>query len=461
MWSKRVIFPVAAFMIGFSVLIGVAIVTPPSDIGLESEESPMTAETSAPMTSEPAYVPLLKLRSSERMHTAYLDDFEDGTVHPDDPMTRAEVSQMLFFLLDEEKPKRVELKDTDPNQPYYDAMGMLAAYHIINCPDGIARPTESMTRAEFTSALSRFFPGNGGDCEFTDMPVYRSYYHDVAKGIEQGWIAGYEDGSFRPDAPITRAEAVVAINQATGREPDRDYIDAHLVLPTYSDLPRNHWAYYDVLEASITHTRTSKGIEPEDWSYMDVLQLQYEEGPVIVGTDLYYIDASGQPVTLDTVGSLYFGEDGRYTSGDQEIDEYVRAALQKIIEPGMSREDMLHAAFNYTRDSFTYLKRNYYQIGDTGWTLEEGRTMFSTGLGNCYCYTSVFYFLSRQLGYDATAISGVVGHDRSPHGWVEIDFDGVTYIFDTELEMAYRKKGVTSYNFYMMSYSRVPWPYRK
>lgn len=457
MWnSKRII--VAALIICFPVLLGIVIAAQPPGNAFEPEEP---SPTDPAESFKPAYVPVLTLRSSERMHTAYLDDFEDGTIHPDTPMTRAEVSQIFFWLLDEEKPERAELKDADRNQPYYDAMGMLAAYRIINCPDGMSRPDDNMTRAEFTSALSRFFPGNGGDCEFTDMPFYRSYYHDVAKGTEQGWISGYEDGSFRPDAPITRAEAISAINKATGRTADKQWIDRNFVLPIYSDLPRNHWAYYDILEAAVSHTQASGPGRPEAWSQMDSLQLHYEEGPVLVGTSLYYIDSSGRPVTSNTAGSLYFGDDGRYTSGDPEIDEYVHAVLLEIIRPGMTREEILHAAFNYTRDSFTYLRRHYYNIGDTGWTLEEGRTMFRTGLGNCYCYTSVFYYLARQLGYDGTAVSGVVGHDRSPHSWVEIDFDGVTYIFDTELEMAYREKGITYYDFYMMSYSRVPWPYEK
>ena len=87
--------------------------------------------------------------------------------------------------------------------------------------------------------------------------------------------------------------------------------------------------------------------------------------------------------------------------------------------------------------------------------------MLTTGRGNCYCYAGVFYYLARQLGYPAVPISGNVGTARSPHGWVEIDFDGVTYIYDTELEMAYRKKGIYYYDFYRMSYASIPWAYRK
>ena len=199
----------------------------------------------------------------------------------------------------------------------------------------------------------------------------------------------------------------------------------------------------------------------EHWEEYDIARVRREPGLCFVGLEQYYIGEDGFPVTNTTVGTLYYGPDGRYTSGNQEIDAYAKRTLAGILTDGMTREEKLHAAFLYTRDSFTYLRRNYYALGDNSYTEKEGLTMFSTGRGNCYCFASVFYYLSRQLGYDSVAISGVVGHDRSPHGWVEIVMDGVTYIYDTELEMAYRKKGVYYYDFYHMSYSRIPWPYVK
>ena len=182
---------------------------------------------------------------------------------------------------------------------------------------------------------------------------------------------------------------------------------------------------------------------------------------MFVGGELYGIGDDGYPVRDAELNGLYFGPDGRYTSGDAEIDGYITEILREITGPGMTREEMLHAAYDHTRDSYTYLRRNYYNIGDTDWELENARVMLQTKRGNCYCYASVFYYLSRQLGYDATAISGVVGSSRSPHGWVEIDFDGVTNIFDTELEMSYRQKGIYYYDFYMMSYDEIPWQYVK
>ena len=109
--------------------------------------------------------------------------------------------------------------------------------------------------------------------------------------------------------------------------------------------------------------------------------------------------------------------------------------LLSVEEEGMTREDLLYAAYRYVRDSFTYLTRHYYKIGDVGWQLEEALTMYSTGRGNCYCYAAAFWAAARQLGYDAKIVSGTYGAERAPHGWVEIWQDGARYTYDVEIEM--------------------------
>lgn len=147
-------------------------------------------------------------------------------------------------------------------------------------------------------------------------------------------------------------------------------------------------------------------------------------------------------------------------SGDAELDQYVENVLDAIITEGMSDQEKLRAAFNWTRDSFTYLRRNYYKTGDKGWTLSEGKIMFETGQGNCYCYAAVYYYLTRRMGFQSRAISGMGGKHPSPHGWVEIDLDGVTYVFDTQLEMAYRKKG-WDYDLFCKTYEQMPFSYIK
>ena len=95
-------------------------------------------------------------------------------------------------------------------------------------------------------------------------------------------------------------------------------------------------------------------------------------------------------------------------------------------------------------------------------TWAEALTILRTGRGNCYCYAGIFCLLARQLGYDAKAIAGSTNWDPRPHAWVEIEFDGVPYIFDTEMEMASKGKYGKDH-FYMLSYDieATLWPYTK
>ena len=322
--------------------------------------------------------------------------------------------------------------------------------------DGSLRPTEAITRAEFISMLGGFYPIYPAEARFFDLSREHPAYAETAFAVDMGWAGGYEDGTFRPDAPLTRAEAVTILSRALGRGGDAG-IKTYRI-SRFIDLPVSHWAYAAVMEASTEHTHELDEGGAEHWLTWPELYL--EPGFHYDGGELFYVSPeTGWYVSDTVVNGFRFDADGRYTSGSAELDGYVKNALAQITAAGMTREEMLHAAYNYTRDGFTYLRRNYYNTGDTGWETENALVMFQTRYGNCYCYAAVFYFLARQLGYDATAISGTVGSNRAPHGWVEIDFDGVTNIFDTELEMSYRAKGVYHYDFYMMPYSRIPWAY--
>jgi len=414
----------------------------------------------APVPAAPAEKEGLRLRTGSG-HQTYLRGYEDGTFHPGGYVTRAEEAQILYNLLEKRPADRAELADVDESDWYYDAVSLLAAFGIID-PDenGDVWPDAQLTRAQFVIMLTRLFPElPEAECAFSDLPASVPWYSAVAKATAAGWIRGYEDGTFRAAERITRAEAAAVINRALGRSADRETLDAEVVIPLYRDLKADHWAYAEIMEATVPHTAVEDG-EGERWISVSNPK-RYAPGPVLAEGELYYAGEDGRLLRSTSAGTLTFGSDGRYTSGDEEIDGYVKGVLAALVTPDMSREEMLRAAYNYTRDSFTYLRRNYYETGDTGWELEECRTMFRTQKGNCYNYTGVFLYLSRQLGYDAVPISGEVGHRLSPHGWVEIRFDGVPYIFDTELEMAYRAKGTYGYDFYMMSYDAVPWPYQK
>ena len=191
-----------------------------------------------------------------------------------------------------------------------------------------------------------------------------------------------------------------------------------------------------LLEASVAHTPAKDG---SSWLDMD-LPSAFEPGLINIHGYLYYVEENGHFLRDGDIGGLHFGEDGRYTSGDADLDTMVAEILDKIIAdaPDADRLEHLRSAFNYCRDSFTYRRRESYAFGQTGWEVADAKTMFETTKGNCYNFAAAFWALARGLGYDAQAVSGTVLKDEQPHGWVFIELDGQTYIFDPEWEYVYR-----------------------
>ncbi len=408
--------------------------------------------------------PALKLRSGGEEHEAYLHGYDDGCFRPNGFITRAEEAQMLYNLLEERPAERAVLADVYKNDWYYDALCLLAEAGVVE-PDenGCVQPNAQLTRAQFIIMLVNLFPDlPESECHYSDLPEYVPWYGAIAKATAMGWVNGYEDGTFRAAERVTRAEAATILNRVLGRSADRAKLDAELVIPLYADLTPAHWAYYEIMEASIGH-RADPAAAEEIWVETDEDTLCFAPGPVFIGADLYYADEEGILVRDRTVGCLTFGPDGRYTTGDAEADDFVHAILAEIVTEDMTQEDKLKAAFDYTRDSFSYLRRtDSYEPGATGWEVAEALTMLRTGRGNCYCYAGVLCLLARQLGYDAKAISGTCNWDPRPHAWVEIEFDGEPYIFDAEMEMASKGK-YGEYHFYMLSYAieDTLWPYTK
>jgi len=461
MSSKELLRALLIFIVAAAVLAASAFALESAFPNVPPLEVVETPEPTPEPEPEPEYVCPLELKTGNVTHKRYISGYENGTFRPDKTMTRAEAAVMIYGLLKEVPEERAAFDDVSPEDWYYDAIGVLAAAGIIVDEDELAEPMEEISRGEFVAMLSRFFPKSEAECDFADVSPDSPWYEHIAKACQLGWIDGYDDGLFYPYRTISRAEAATVINNVLGRSADESYADG-IILPLFEDVSPEHWAYYDIMEASLTHSPTMiHGID-ESWHTVDTEPLSRPVGVLYEGQDYYYIAENGLPVSDTYVGSLYFGPDGLYTSGDEEIDQYTKELLAGIVTEDMTQEERLRAAYDYVRDNYTYLRRNYYDKGETGWELEDARVMFRTKRGNCYNYTAAFWALARQLGYDARVVSGGVGWSERPHGWVEIDgTDGIAYIYDTELEMSYRKKGTYYYNFFHMSYDSVPWPYTK
>ena len=215
----------------------------------------------------------------------------------------------------------------------------------------------------------------------------------------------------------------------------------------------------ELLEAALGHEyEIVDGVER--WTKNDEFT-RHSSSFVTIGTHLYYFDKTGTIARNTDVGTMHFDEYGRYTSGMPELDELVQQVIAENTDDSMTQEEKLKVLYDYTVNSFSYLRRNYYAIGETGWQNQEAYTMLSTDMGNCYCYAATFGELARAIGYDAQAYSGTVGSNRAKHSWVEIEIDGVNYTFDSELEMAGRKKYVYR-DMYMMTPEQARiWNYKR
>ena len=258
---------------------------------------------------------------------------------------------------------------------------------------------------------------------------------------------------------MTRAEFATVMNVLLNRTEERAAVAAGVQISR--DLPMNHGAYAALLEATLPHTHEDSTIP---WTQVAVAH-KTPAGFFNVDGWLYYVGEQGAFVRNTEVGELAFDADGRYTSGDAELDAMVANILAGILaeNPDAERIDLLRRAFEYSRDSFSYLRRSSYYFGQTGWEIEDAKKMISTGRGNCYSYAAVFWALARGLGYEAIAISGTMTASDQPHSWVEIFFDGTPYIFDPEMEMVYRtERDIFDKDMFMVTYERGKyWTYKR
>ena len=199
--------------------------------------------------------------------------YTDGTVRPNGKITRAEAAALVTRLLGLDtfaSAMKPVFSDT-PSAWYNKAINAAVQRGIMKgYPDGTFRPNAPITRAEFTQMISTIDNKPYGVAPFADV---KGHWAERAIGSEYqaGRIMGYPDQTFRPNAFITRCEAVVILNKIFERSYDamsaKDAVNAHLIKGFY-DLPTSFWGYYDMIEATNSHSfkRRSEGKVQEDWT---------------------------------------------------------------------------------------------------------------------------------------------------------------------------------------------------
>lgn len=216
----------------------------------------------------PTKVPALLNGSN---HFAYVVGYKDGNVRPQGNITRAETAAIFFRLLKEEVrsenlSKHNDFADVTEDSWYNTAVSTMAGMNILKGRTANSFvPQAPITRAEFAAICARFDSGRAEENSgFTDISGHWAE-KEIERAATLGWVSGYTDGSFHPDAPITRAEAMTLINRVLCRMPETkaDLLDS---MTKWPDNQPGAWYYLAVQEATNSHTYEQKDSKYETWT---------------------------------------------------------------------------------------------------------------------------------------------------------------------------------------------------
>ena len=212
-----------------------------SETSGEEESSSQPEESSALEDTESpelyAY-PLLRVGG----HEAYMSGESGARFYPGRNMTRAEMAQTLYNLLAKYPPvSENHFKDVNSGDWYAKPVNTLVELEILSgYEDGTFRPSQPVTRAEFVAALCKCFEMTEGSGTFPDVQGHWAENY-INFAVSQEWITGFEDGTFRPDDKILRCQVTAILNSALeltgeGFAADRDTQE-------FVDVPTDHWAF--------------------------------------------------------------------------------------------------------------------------------------------------------------------------------------------------------------------------
>lgn len=223
-----------------------------------AKRSPSTPSTPAkPDETKPTLAPIPEMLNGED-HYAYLLGYEDGTVRPNGSISRAEVATVLFRLLKDDVraqnlTKDNAYSDVSDTAWYAAAVSTLSKMGVISgYPDGTFRPNAPITRAEFAAMIARFDEtAKSADTPFTDISGHWAE-NAIGKAYGNGWVEGSSKTVFCPESNLTRAETATLLNRVLHRLPEKesDLLANQIVWP---DNPETFWGYLAIQEATNSH----------------------------------------------------------------------------------------------------------------------------------------------------------------------------------------------------------------
>lgn len=186
------------------------------------------------------------------LRPSVMEGYWDKTFKPKKEMTRAEVAQVLsrIYLKSNPTGNYSSFKDIDQSAWYADAIGFMEEKGFMKgYQDGTFKPEKSITRAEFASVISNFYPGftNNESFSYEDVSSKHWAKDSINYVSSKGYMTGRSSTYFAAEYPITRAECAKVINKLLNRTPNKEFMDVYSKNP-FTDFDKSDWAYYEILE---------------------------------------------------------------------------------------------------------------------------------------------------------------------------------------------------------------------
>lgn len=211
-----------------------------------------------------------KPKTEELTHKSYLNGYPDNTIRPQGNITRAEVAVAFARLKmnseDITYKTETNYSDVDNSDWYAKYVAFVTDNKIMKgYEDGSFKANEQITRAEFATVVARY--NNLSDIKSNFKDVSGHWAEGYVGSVEnKGWIIGYPDGTFKPEKDISREEIATMVNRMADRKVDKEGLN-NLPINKFKDLDENSWSYYDIVEASNSHksVRRNEYSNVENW----------------------------------------------------------------------------------------------------------------------------------------------------------------------------------------------------
>ena len=253
--------------------------TDPGDIYIPDDPTPLNPTPTTPnnpgeVEIDDERTPLASANGLNSVdHFAYIAGYTDGTVRPESNITRAEVATIFYRLMTDvyraaNWSDTNDFSDVNAGDWFNNAVSTCAKAGIVSgYSNGTFAPNQAITRAEFATIAARFLDEEitGENAEgFSDIDGHWAKAN-ILRAAEAGWVNG-DNGRFRPDNYITRAEVMTIVNRMLSRQADKEHmLDDMKVWP---DNPETAWYYEAVQEATNSHQYENLE-DTHDWTELD------------------------------------------------------------------------------------------------------------------------------------------------------------------------------------------------